>query len=316
MHTSHAARGPGDAGVGLAGHLADHDGDGFSTAADDNQVLIGGVEALIVRAATEQLQVVAGEGTESGYVEVRVSGSAPQVGPDPFEVADWPDVRDARTVGPPLFFAGPQHCTPRLRAQNQRVLVILTHGRGEAPANPLLAGYEQSLATERAGRYWREVSYQRTSFRFSYTPWLELPQDRPPTFGTAPTWNGLAGSICCGPSGMLSPRAGRCGPRATVSSLPRSKSRTRAQPAERTGLSSIGTPMHVATRGQIAYVAAGSEGLYVVNLAAPGAPAILTRLTPPGRMLGCDVAGNRLAVAALEGGCTCTTSLRRPLRCS
>lgn len=89
-----------------------------------------------------------------------------------------------------------------------------------------------------------------------------------------------------------------------------------AQPAERTGLSSIGTPMHVATRGQIAYVAAGSEGLYVVNLAAPGAPAILTRLTPPGRMLGCDVAGNRLAVAALEGGCTCTTSLRRPLRCS
>jgi hypothetical protein len=287
---------------GWPGTLLTIDGQDFSSTLDNNQVLIGGVEALVVRATPNQLQVIAGEGTPSGNVEIRVSGFAPQIWPNRFEVSEWPDLRDARTAGPPLFFAGPQHSTPQVRQKDQRVLVILAHGKGDAPANPLLAAYDQSLPTEKAGKFWREASYGRTSFRFSYTNWLELPQDR-----HAYVWDNTdlewarreylmwtkRHAVAYG-STLLAVHQGF--------KLTDLDITNPAAPWERASVPNLGTPMHVATRGQIAYIASGADGIYVVNLAAPGGPAVVTTLTPPGRMMGCDVAGNVLAVAALDGG--------------
>ncbi|MBA3360624.1 MAG: IPT/TIG domain-containing protein [Acidimicrobiia bacterium] len=118
--------------VGWPGTLLTISGDGFGSELDDNVVVIGGVRALVVNASPETLTVLVGEGTATGLIEV-TTGGATATASSPFEIAEWPDVGKSATPGAPAFYSGTQHASPKLRAQNQPVLVILAHGLGNPP---------------------------------------------------------------------------------------------------------------------------------------------------------------------------------------
>jgi hypothetical protein len=292
---------------GWPGSLLTIDGEDFSTALDDNIVTIAGSPGLIVRCSPEQLLVLAPIPATSGPVEVSVAGSPTVAGPEDFRVReDWPDTRDARESGPPVIFAGPDVSTPQVRVKKQRTLVILAHGKGNPPPDALNQGYLQSLKMENAARFWREASYQKTTFDFVLTSnplWIELP--RPmweyiwnpgdlewarreylrSTKRSAVVAGGLLFAIH---QGLRLSRVG-------IADL--------NAPTEQSTVMNIGAPFHVAVSGTHAYIAAGSDGVFVVNLAAAGGPAVVRQLpSAGGRPIACDVLGTILAVAALEGG--------------
>jgi hypothetical protein len=285
--------------LGWPGTLVTIDGEGFGPGLDDNQVTVGGQSALVVRAAPLQLQVLVLEGTVSGPVDVTLAG-ANATGPEDFKVRDdWPDVRDAREAGPPQFHRGPDHSTPRVRVKNLPVLVILAYGKGNPPANAAAEALAQAQMMNSAARYWKEVSYGETTFKMVASPsWLELPKP-----GNDYVWNKLdldwARTELVHGTKRSAAVAGEL-LFATHQSRRLSKVDTR-QPAEVASLANIGA-MHVALKGNYAYVAAGTNGLYVVDRTPPGGPVVLTQVPLPGRAVSCDIEGNRLAVAALDGG--------------
>lgn len=284
---------------GFPGTLLTLDGEDFGAGLDDSRVLVGGTEALVVRATPQQLLVVLGEGTTSGDVEVVVN-AASALAPEPFIVAEQPDVRDTRQSGPPLFFTGPQHSSPRLSVADQPVLCVMVHGKDQPPDNPTAAQAAEMTGFEDANRYWREATYGRTSFAFASTGWLPLPGPRsryvwdPDDIAWARRqlvmWTkadaALTGDrLLATHQGFRLTLVGVDGP----------------VPVERDTVMDIGTPLHVCARGRYAYLAAGTSGIRVVDLAA-APPAAVGTVALPGTSVSCDTTGDLLVVAALEGG--------------
>lgn len=285
---------------GWPGTLLEIDGDDFAPALDDNEVVVGGERALVLRAAPDHLTVLTAEGTPSGAVEVTV-GSSTAVADTPFEIKDPPDVRDSAAAGPPVFFSGPQHGTPKLRVSDQRVLVILAHGLDSPPADPIAERQAEEAGFDDADHFWREASFDRTSFQFDYTPWIELPRRR-----NAYIWDGedidwarlqyllwtkrhatVAGSR------MFATHQGFRLAQIDVGAP--------AQPVEDETLMNVKTPMHVAVKGTTAYVVSGLDGLFVIDIGG-AVPAVVRHLAPAGRVLACDVEGDTLVLAALDQG--------------
>src|SRR5881397_3841917 len=161
---------------GWPGSFITIDGSGFSPNLDDSAVEIGGAPALIVRAATDQLQVIVGETAVSGPVRVTVDGITATAA-TLFERLPWPDVNEG-IDGPPKFFHGPQHGTPTLGVQNQRVAVLLCAPTDDKPVDPSAEWRAEHDGFGAADRFWREATYQRTSFQFEVAWWLDLPKER------------------------------------------------------------------------------------------------------------------------------------------
>ncbi|HEY9216686.1 MAG TPA: IPT/TIG domain-containing protein, partial [Phenylobacterium sp.] len=154
-------------------------GHGFSANRDENQVTIGGVQALIIEAEANRLLVLAGETTASGAISVKVGAKSSAAGQ--FEVLAYPDPADHTQPGAPRFFHGPQHGTPQTNVANQRVLVLFAfppdHDPGAPAARTVLRNAEIA-GFDDARRFWNEASYGSTTWAMTYSNWFALPQNR------------------------------------------------------------------------------------------------------------------------------------------
>jgi hypothetical protein len=298
-----AAAGPAISAVtppsGWPGSLLTIDGSGFGPELDDNLVHVGGVLALVVRATPTRLTVLVGEQATGGPVSVAVAGTiATWAGS--FTLRPRPGPHDVAQAGAPAFFHGPQHGTPALRKLNQGVLVILAHAAGQAPANPSSEMFEEIKTFEQAQRFWREASYNRTTFGLQALPWIDLPAPRNEYVWDHADVAAARRSLL----GATKRRTEIVGTRGYVAHLGLGLSvvdlTNFMQPTE---LSRVGAWIahDVVVRGSRAYVAADTSGLVVLDVSV-SPPAILAAVALGSRLRACDVAGTTLVAAALDGG--------------
>ena len=285
--------------AGWPGTVIEIEGEGFLDALDDNEVVVGGERALVVRAAVDRLTVLCGAGTQAGTVEVTVGGST-AVSDVQFERAEWPDVRQSARPGPPVFFSGPQRGTPKLLVQDQPVLVILAHGQGAAPADPAAQRAFEENAFNAANRFWREASYGRTSFAFDFVDSVELPRVRNDYVWDQRDveWARLQlllwtkrHAVADGNRLLVTHQGFRL---STFDITP-------GAPFEQASVTNLGVTMHVARKGSTAYVASGTDGVFVMDVSG-AAPTVVRQLAVDGHALACDVDGDLLVVATLEEG--------------
>jgi len=137
----------------------------FAPARDDNVVTVGGDRALVLAASATELGILAGENTVTG--PVRVTTATGNGASD--------------TPGAPKFFHGPQFGTPTLGVADQPVLVVLVFPTDQDPGTPAqrTAKRNTEMATfTDARRFWVEATYGATSWAYTFTDWLALPQNR------------------------------------------------------------------------------------------------------------------------------------------
>ena len=251
--------------------------------------------------------MLVGEHAASGAIRVTVAG-ATTTAAQAFEVRPQPDVRDSASAGPPIFYHGPQHGTPAVGRQNQRVLAIFASAAFETPIDMATEiGHEMATFTE-AERFWREASYERTgssphgtSFKIEAGPAITLPRrrnayvwDESDTafarwqyLSLAKRWTQIVGSraFCAHQGGGLAV-ADVSGPN---------------WPTEVARLAPGWLALHVVVQGNTAFIAAGADGLIVADVAGP-TPVQLAKITLGGNLRACDVSGNTLVAAARDSG--------------
>lgn len=296
---------------GWPGSLVEIHGTEFAADRDGNIVELGGARALVVDASPERLRVLAGPGTGQGPVSVMVGGQA-AAGPADFVPLGPPDGGDLEQDGPPTFFEGPQRGTPRRGVRNQPVLVILCfptdQDPGDAASRQSKKNAEETSFND-ANRFWREASYDSTTWRFDFTDWLPLPRSRNYYIwqqediddarrrflgltrrGIAVTGQtvltGLLGSALIGSRVALVDTADPA--------LPSVASRYPVSSPLPTGIALVGTR---------AYISTGSDGLHVVDVANPASPSRVAHL-PLAAMYAEDVDANATVavLAARENG--------------
>src|SRR5262245_25595999 len=165
---------------GWPGSIVTITGDRFSENRDANLVRIGGAPALVIEAEAAQLLVLAGKPTVTGTITVEVDGkTATSAGV--FTVLAQPAIENPAESGPPRFFSGPMHGTPLLGVTNQPILVVLAYPTDQNPGPAALSAASKNTITtnvNNAGRFWREASYNTTSWNFTVSDWLALPRPR------------------------------------------------------------------------------------------------------------------------------------------
>ena len=282
------------------GSLLTLEGSGFAPDLDGNAVVIGGVPALVVRAAPVQLEVLVGEGATSGPIAVTVGGLT-ATALHPFALAPWPDVRDGGRDGAPIFFHGPQHGTPAIGKKDQRVLVILAFPTDHVPASQAATRNAEAASFEQARRFWAEASYGRTTFQFEFSAWVALPNPR-----IFYVWE--QGDIDKTREDLLrvtKRHAVLAGTRVFAAQQGLNFSIVDVSnpdnPFEEKVLGPIVVPMHVAVGANYAYVAAGDKGLYVVYVGPPTA-SVVRQIASTGWLHGVDIAGTTLVAAATRAG--------------
>jgi hypothetical protein len=87
------------------GTLVEITGEGFDPHRDSNSVIVGNRPALVIRATSERLLVMAAEDARTGEIRVDVGPDSAK-GP-PFEVLPYPEPHDWVTPAAPRFFHGP-----------------------------------------------------------------------------------------------------------------------------------------------------------------------------------------------------------------
>ena len=289
---------------GWPGSIVRISGSGFTDARDDHDVTIGGVRALVITATPTELVVMAGESTSTGPIHITVTPTGSATSPRNFEVRPSPDVRDLGLGGPPAFFHGPQPGTPRLGVPDQPVLVVFTYPTDQNPGTPAQRAAQladEKSRFEQARRYWQEASYGTTSWKFSYSDWVPLPADRNFYIWQAQdTYDAR---------------------RALIAATRRSATMHNGQlfgthiddlmttvgvnnPNSPSSLSWTSKRLHgtgIQIRGDRAFITAGADGLWVYDLM--NSPAtFVAKVNAGGYFADLDVAGNVLAVAALEAG--------------
>jgi hypothetical protein len=162
---------------GWPGTLVEITGEGFDLHRDGNSVIVGNRPALVIRATSERLLVMAAEDARTG--EIRVDVGLDSADGPPFEVLPYPEPHDWVTSAAPRFFHGPQGGTPSTNVQNQRVLILPVYPTGLVPPVPppaLLTKIDTDYV--RVADYWRTASYGSTTWQFERHPsWLPMPKD-------------------------------------------------------------------------------------------------------------------------------------------
>lgn len=291
-------------GSGWPGTTLNVHGAGFSAARDDNVVTIGGDRALVINASATDLHILAGEGTVTGPVVVTTPvgvATSSQL----FTVLPWPEPADVGTPGAPVFFHGPQHGTPRLGVADQPVLVVLTYPTDQDP------GTAAQRATKRAAevntftdarRFWVEATYGATSWDYTFTDWLALPSNRDFYFYQQEDIDSARRSLL-----RQTKRAAAVRSTTVLAGHQRlafvaADVSTPASPTAGNAATVTSAATGVAVAGSRAYVSAGTDGLYVFDVA-PATPASVTNRATTGWYHDVAVDGAICAVAALEDGC-------------
>jgi hypothetical protein len=293
-------------GMGWPGTILTIDGTGFSDSLDGNFVGVGGEAALVVRASATQLVVAAGEHAITGPIQVTV-GANTATAPDPFVILPWPEMRDSASSGPPVFFHGPQEGTPGVGKQDQPVLVIFTQAAGDPPVDIAAEINAEMASFKDAERFWREASYASsapphgTSISYQQGPWINLPRPRNTyvwddadigwarndLYTKTKRWIQMVGNraYCAHQGGGLG---------IADVALPNG-------PSEVDRIAPGWIAYHVAVSAGTAWVAAAKDGLIAISVG--GSP--LTQLSQTvlgGNLRGCDVSGDTLVAAAMDGG--------------
>lgn len=292
---------PGDGWPGTVLTVA---GAGFASARDDNLVTVGGDRALVLAASTTELRVLAGEGTVTGPIEVKTP-AGDVTSADVFNVQPWPEPDDVTTMGAPVFFHGPQDGTPKLGVADQPVLVVLTYPTDQDPGTPAqrTARRNAEISTfDDARRFWVEATYGATSWAFTFTDWLALPNNRDFYFWQQDDIDAARRRLLRETKRSIqvsgaTAYAGHQRMAFVASDVSNPASPTAGNAAT---LTSAGTG--VALAGSRAYVTAGIDGLYVFNLT-PATPTPVTNRATTGWFHDVSVDGNVCVVAALEDGC-------------
>src|SRR5262249_12184847 len=159
----------------------------------------------------------------------------------------------------------------------------------------------ETASFEQARRFWAEASYRRTTFKFEFSPWVDLPQPR-----IFYIWE--QGDIDKAREDLL-----RVTKRHAVLAGGRGYAAQQGlhlliidvgnpdNPYEVKALGTIVVPMHVAVGPNFAYVAAGDQGLYVVYIGPPTA-SVVRQIASTGWLHGVDIAGTTLVTAATRAG--------------
>jgi hypothetical protein len=287
-------------GSGWPGTVVTLDGTGFDATLDGNVVEIGGAPTLVMAATAARLTVLVGENATSGAIRVTARGIT-TTAPQAFEIRAWPDSRDSGASGPPVFFHGPQAGTPALGKKDMRVLVVFASAVGSPAVNIANETAAEMATFASADRFWREATYGRTSFRFEAGPWVHLPLARNAyVFDDRDVeWARDALLTLTKRHTHIDGQRGYCahqGGGLAVVDLAGSN-----WPSEVARLAPGWIAHHVVVRGGTAFVAAGKDGLIVVNVAG-SLPVQIAKVTLGGNLRGCDVSGNLLVAAAGDGG--------------
>ena len=294
---------------GWPGTMITISGSGFSANRDENAVAIDGVPAIIIESASDQLLVLAGEATTGGPLTVTVNSKTIDAGI--FEVLPFPLLEDPTQAGAPRFFHGPMAGTPQTNVANQPVLVLLTFPEDHDPGGVAASTAARNDLIDRcdqAAQYWDEVSYGSTTWNMSFSNWLALPAGRPRRFyfweqgdiddarralffQTSRSLVFSAGQIYHGVGSNGFIPVGHPNP-TTYNHLP--------------GLGTAGSRATALLRnGNRLYAGTAAGRVYVFDVTNPSAPVDLGgSLTggPNDHIMGLDVSGNHLLVAAREGG--------------
>jgi hypothetical protein len=287
---------------GWPGSIVTISGGGFAEGLDDNRVEIGGNDALVLRATSSQLMVLVGEKATDGPVIVETANIV-RTAAQSFRLLPPPEDRSVSEAGPPEFFHGPQHGTPALRVQSQRVVAIMTHPR-DVPV-PTAADHAAEVASfQDAERFWNEASYGRTTLDIATTGWLELPGDwrtyiwdqgdvewaRHRLFEGAKRWSHISGNRAYVAQGGLG--------------LSLVDLTDRNGPFETSRISIGKRAFHVVTRGTLAYVGAEDPGLVIVDVGNSSAPVVRGSVAgiAPLWSIDLDPAGSILAGASAWNG--------------
>lgn len=285
--------------TGWPGTIVTIVGTGFAEGLDDNDVSIGNVPALVLETSFTSLLVMVGEHATTGPVTV-TTGGVTATAPQPFTLRPWPDVRESAEMGAPVFFHGPQPGTPKVRVADQPVLVVLAFPTDAKPANLSDAKFKEVISFTAANQFWLQASYGRTSFQFTYTDWVPLPNKRNFYIWDAEDRRWAQRKLILNTRRSVALLGNRALAVHQTAQLAVVAITNPAAPAQVGSLNSLGW-IHVVAQGNIAFVAGGVKGLSVVNVAA-NTPALISTLVPGGHVVALDISGNTLAAAAMEAG--------------
>ncbi len=291
-------------GNGWPGTILTIRGTRFAVRRDDNVVTIGVERALVLTASTTELRVLAGEDTVSGTVKV-TTAAGDGTSATAFTVLPWPMPDDVSSPGAPAFFHGPQHGTPALGVANQPVLVVLAypidHDPGTAAQRTAIRNSEMATF-EDARRFWVEATYGATSWAYTFTDWLALPNNRDFYF-----WQ--QEDIDSARLALLRQTKRSADVSGTTAFTGHQRRAFVASDISNPASPSVGNAAiltdactGVAVAGNRAYVTAGTDGLHVFDLA-PATPAAITNRVTTGWFHDVSVDGDICAVAALDDGC-------------
>ncbi len=291
---------PGD---GWPGTVLTIRGARFAPERDGNIVTIGGDRALVLAASTTELRVLAGEATGSGPVKVSTTGGD-STGAS-FTVLPWPAPNDVASPGAPVFFHGPQHGTPALGIADQPVLVVLAYPTDQDPgtsAQRTTRRNDEIATFADARRFWVEATYGATSWAFTFTDWLALPNNRDFYFWQQDDIDAARRSLLQQTKRSAAVTGGVAYAGHQRLAFVASDVSNPASPTAGNAAALTGAGTGVAVVGSRAYVTAGTDGLYVFDLT-PATPAAVTNRATTGWFHDVSVDGAICAVAALADGC-------------
>ncbi|EFY96433.1 Immunoglobulin-like fold protein [Metarhizium robertsii ARSEF 23] len=293
--------------IGWPGTIVTITGSNFSSHLDGNTVDVGSVRAVVLKASATKLQVVVGDNAVPGPVVVK-RGTAVATFASPFKIAAYLNITNTSNVGPPLTFHGPSRGTPRPGVVNQPVFVVFCHGKGDAPRRSDAISSDMMSELANVNRYWSEVAYaaqrslnpsgpQGTTWDFVQGPWVELPkatneyiyQEADIALGIVNLikktrrWSVISGSraVCVHAGGGL-----------TVTDLS-------SPPAPTATLAANWVGYQVVVGENVAFVAAGADGLISVDISGP-LLAELDRVDGIREVISCDLNSNVLIAGCLD----------------
>lgn len=288
---------------GWPGTIVSLSGEQFGPNRDDNIVVVGGDRALILSASSTELRVLVGENTITGPVSITTSlGTDSSTGS--FEVLPYPAVNDVSQAGAPIFYHGPQRGTPQLGVPDQPVLVVLTYPTDQDPGNVaqrMTLRNNEMNAFNDARRFWQEASYGTTSWAFTFTEWLPLPRERNYYMWQQDDIDDARLSLLQQTKRGQAINGTWLYAAHRLNSLSVVDVTSPTGPTETTAFPLGGTVTAIRVVGTVAYVAAGSDGLYVLDLTT-SPPTALMHLPTTGWFHDLDVSGNLIVVAALQDG--------------
>ena len=152
---------------GHGGDLLEIEGIRFGATRTENQVRVGGRDALVIDASPTQLRVVTDPATETGPVEVTVGGETGTSTHD-FIVLPYPGENED---GPPIAFAGEGfgQAGDQPSTGTLRVVVALLAPHDGVPADPAAARTAATNAWNTVHTYYDQASYSRLDVQVDTT---------------------------------------------------------------------------------------------------------------------------------------------------